>query len=76
MHESPDSDLRTPKHPEDLLHHNRLTDRSGPLRSARWHFPGVNDDKPLAIRGTLRSNESEALDGSPRRRIASKGLVP
>jgi DNA-binding transcriptional LysR family regulator len=50
-----------PSHPEELLHHNCLTVRTSPLRVGWWRFAGVNGNKPLAVRGSLRSDDSDSL---------------
>ena len=50
-----------PGRPEDLLNHNCLTVRSAPSRVGWWSFAGVNRGKPLAVHGSLRSDESDAL---------------
>lgn len=50
-----------PARPEDLLDHNCLT-VSGPApRVGWWQFAGVNGGRPLRVRGTLRSDDSESL---------------
>ena len=51
----------TPGRPEELLQHNCLTLRSAPHRVGWWCFAGVNQGKPLAIHGSLRSDDSDAL---------------
>lgn len=50
-----------PTKPEDLLHHHCLTVDSARPPSGWWVFPGCNDDKPLAIQGRLRSDDTECL---------------
>ncbi|MFL9868991.1 LysR family transcriptional regulator [Paraburkholderia fungorum] len=50
-----------PARPEDLLQHNCLTVRSTPHRVGWWCFDGVNDGRPLPVRGTLRSDDSDVL---------------
>jgi DNA-binding transcriptional LysR family regulator len=50
-----------PRSPPDLLKHNCLTVRSLPARVGWWTFSGVNGGKPLAVRGSLRCDESDAL---------------
>ena len=50
-----------PARPEDLLQHNCLTLRTAPLRVGWWQFAGVNRNRPLAIHGSLRTDDSDAL---------------
>jgi DNA-binding transcriptional LysR family regulator len=50
-----------PDKPEDLLQHNCLTLASAHAPSGWWTFPGINQDKPLAVSGRLRSDDTEAL---------------
>ena len=47
--------------PEDLLQHNCLTLRSAPHRVGWWCFDGVHQGKPLPVRGSLRSDDSDVL---------------
>jgi DNA-binding transcriptional LysR family regulator len=51
----------TPRRPEDLPQHRCLTLRSRPSRVGWWCFAGVNQGKPLAVRGPLRSDDIDAL---------------
>jgi DNA-binding transcriptional LysR family regulator len=50
-----------PEVPHDLLEHDcaRLNYKSGPL--GLWCFAGVNDDKPLAVQGSMRSDDVDAM---------------
>jgi DNA-binding transcriptional LysR family regulator len=50
-----------PPSPSALMQHNCLTVLSTPGRVGWWTFAGVNDGKPLPIRGTMRSDDSDAL---------------
>jgi DNA-binding transcriptional LysR family regulator len=50
-----------PAAPEDLLNHNCLTVRTAPVRVGWWRFAGVNNNKALPIRGSLRTDDSDAL---------------
>jgi DNA-binding transcriptional LysR family regulator len=50
-----------PAHPEDLLQHNCLTMITKPAPSDWWRFTGVNGNKALSVRGTFRSDDTEAL---------------
>lgn len=50
-----------PATPRDLLQHNCLTVASSPTPLGWWTFAGVNRNLPLAVRGTLRSDDTEAL---------------
>jgi DNA-binding transcriptional LysR family regulator len=50
-----------PAGPEDLLQHNCLTMISKPMPSDWWSFAGINHNKALPVRGTLRSDDTEAL---------------
>lgn len=51
-----------PKRPHDLLDHRCLTVSHGSRTpEGWWTFPGVNDDKPLPVRGPLRSDDTETL---------------
>ncbi len=50
-----------PASPEDLLKHNCLTLRTAPVRVGWWRFAGVNNNKALPIRGSLRTDDSDAL---------------
>lgn len=50
-----------PQTPLDLLNHNCLTviGRSAPR--GWWRFDGVNQNQPLAIKGTLRCDDTDSL---------------
>jgi DNA-binding transcriptional LysR family regulator len=50
-----------PKSPEDLLKHTCLTVRSAHSRVGWWRFKGVNKDRALAVRGSFRTDDSDAL---------------
>ncbi|WP_394780082.1 LysR substrate-binding domain-containing protein [Undibacterium sp.] len=50
-----------PAKPEELLQHNCLTMQSAAGRIGWWRFHGVNGNKPLPIKGSLRSDDSDAL---------------
>ncbi|WP_296442629.1 LysR family transcriptional regulator [Rhodoferax sp. UBA5149] len=50
-----------PARPEDLLQHSCLTLASARTPSGWWTFPGSNGDKPLAVHGRLRSDDTESL---------------
>jgi len=51
----------TPAKPLDLLQHNCMTfiDRQAP--PCWWGFDGVNRDKPLAVRGKIRSDDVDFM---------------
>jgi DNA-binding transcriptional LysR family regulator len=49
-----------PQIPEDLLQHSCLT-MSSFNPAGCWSFPDVNKGRPLAVRGRLRTDDSEAL---------------
>lgn len=50
-----------PASPEDLLQHNCLTMIGKPAPADWWCFAGVNRNKPLPVRGTFRSDDTDAL---------------
>jgi len=50
-----------PAVPADLVHHNCLSLASTPLPVGFWCFPGTNGNAPLAVRGSLRTDDTEAL---------------
>jgi DNA-binding transcriptional LysR family regulator len=51
-----------PARPEDLLQHNCLTVSStSRTPTGWWTFPGVNKGKALAVRGHLRTDDTESL---------------
>jgi DNA-binding transcriptional LysR family regulator len=50
-----------PASPADLRDHNCLTMKSASHRIGWWVFGGVNNNKPVPVRGTLRTDNSEAL---------------
>lgn len=50
-----------PDSPEALLQHNCLTVASPPMPHGWWCFPGVRRGTALPVRGSLRSNDTEAL---------------
>ncbi len=49
-----------PEQPIDLLEHDCLTGTT-PIVSGWWTFPGVNRGLPLAVKGPLRSGDTDAL---------------
>lgn len=50
-----------PATPEQLLDHNCLSYASSPLPPGWWRFPGVNRNVPLAVQGSLKTDDAEAL---------------
>lgn len=50
-----------PHVPEDLLKHNCLTVASLPVPTGWWSFSGINKSKNLPVKGSFRSNDTEAL---------------
>jgi DNA-binding transcriptional LysR family regulator len=50
-----------PRTPADLLQHNCLSYASSPMPAGWWRFSGINRDKPLTVRGTLRSDDTDTL---------------
>ena len=50
-----------PAVPADLLHHQCLSLASTPLPVGFWSFPDTNGGAPLAVRGPLRTDDTEAL---------------
>lgn len=50
-----------PRTPDDLVQHNCLTYASTPLPAGWWRFPGINRNKALAVRGTLKTDDTETL---------------
>jgi DNA-binding transcriptional LysR family regulator len=50
-----------PETPLDLLKHNCLNLTSKPLPPGWWRFAGVNNGEPLAIKGNLRSDDTDTL---------------
>lgn len=50
-----------PAQPGDLPAHNCLTHGSVARRAGWWEFAGVNDDKPIAVQGNLRTDDSDSL---------------
>lgn len=51
----------TPRTPLDLLRHNCLTTHTLPAPSGWWRFEGVNGNRPLAVNGSFKSNDSNSL---------------
>jgi DNA-binding transcriptional LysR family regulator len=49
-----------PETPEQLVHHNCLSFASAPP-PGWWCFAGINRDAALPVRGTLRTDDTEAL---------------
>jgi len=50
-----------PASPRELLAHNCLTVASAPTPPGWWTFAGIQRNLPLAVKGTLRSDDTEAL---------------
>jgi DNA-binding transcriptional LysR family regulator len=50
-----------PTSPDDLLRHNCLTVSSAPVPPGWWRYTGVHRDTPLPVRGTLRTDDTDAL---------------
>ena len=50
-----------PERPEQLMQHNCLTMISKATPVGWWCFAGVNQNKPLAVRGSFHSDDTEAL---------------
>lgn len=50
-----------PATPTELLEHDCLTVASSPVPPGWWCFAGVNRDAALAVRGSLRSDDTAAL---------------
>lgn len=50
-----------PDQPEDLVQHHCLTMISKPTPLGWWCFDGVNQNKALAVKGSFRSDDTEAL---------------
>jgi len=51
-----------PERPEELLQHNCLSVSSASRTpTGWWAFPGVNKGRALAVRGSLKSDDTEAL---------------
>ena len=50
-----------PQSPEQLIQHNCLTTTSRPRLSNLWCFAGVNQGKPVPIKGSFRTDDLEAL---------------
>jgi DNA-binding transcriptional LysR family regulator len=50
-----------PVTPADLLQHNCLTVASAPAPSDWWRFAGINRNRALAVRGNLRTDDTDAL---------------
>jgi DNA-binding transcriptional LysR family regulator len=50
-----------PGGPLELLKHNCLTIASSPTPAGWWSFAGVNKGLPLAVRGNLRTDDTESL---------------
>lgn len=51
--------FRRPVAPADLLQHNCLT--AAPAPADWWRFEGVNRNRPLPVRGTLRTDDTDTL---------------
>jgi DNA-binding transcriptional LysR family regulator len=51
----------TPRSPLDLAKHSCLTVRSAHSRVGWWRFKGTNNNKPIAIHGPFRTDDSDAL---------------
>jgi DNA-binding transcriptional LysR family regulator len=50
-----------PVAPADLLQHNCLTAASAPAPADWWRFEGVNRNRALPVRGTLRTDDTDTL---------------
>jgi len=50
-----------PGAPGDLLEHNCLTAASAPAPVDWWRFEGVNRNRALPVRGTLRTDDTDTL---------------
>ena len=50
-----------PNQPVDLLQHDCLTVASQPPPPGWWSFSGVNREAPLPVRGSFRSDDTDAL---------------
>jgi DNA-binding transcriptional LysR family regulator len=50
-----------PASPDDLLQHNCLTMATKPAPVDWWCFAGVNRNKALPVRGTLRTDDTDSL---------------
>lgn len=50
-----------PQTPLDLLNHNCLTVTGRSAPRGWWRFDGVNQNQPLAIKGTLRCDDTDSL---------------
>jgi DNA-binding transcriptional LysR family regulator len=50
-----------PVDPEELLQHNCLTMITKPAPADWWRFNGIHRNKALPVRGTFRSDDTEAL---------------
>lgn len=61
-----------PASPEELLNHNCLTLASTPVPPGWWCFSGVNREAALPVRGTPRTDDTEALLNAA---VAGLGIV-
>lgn len=61
-----------PATPVSLLDHNCLSAASSPVPPGWWCFPGVNKGLPVAVRGSLRTDDTESLLQAA---IAGHGVV-
>jgi DNA-binding transcriptional LysR family regulator len=50
-----------PVAPADLLQHNCLTTASAPAPADWWRFEGINRNRALPVRGTLRTDDTDTL---------------
>lgn len=61
-----------PKTPAQLIDHNCLTLATTPLPAGWWCFAGTNRDAPIPVRGTMRTDDTEALLAAA---VAGIGIV-
>lgn len=50
-----------PTRPEDLLHHNCITQATQPSPSFVWRYPGVNHHQALPVRGNFRTDSKDGM---------------
>jgi DNA-binding transcriptional LysR family regulator len=61
-----------PETPGDLLHHDCITVATSPAAAGAWCYEGVKRNRPLPIRGCLRTDDKEGmLQGA----LAGLGIV-
>jgi len=51
----------TPATPQDLINHNCMKFVNRPAPPGWWCFPGVNRNKPITVRGSMRTDDIDTM---------------